>query len=189
MNENRTICNVAVYLGSAEPRDPVYRQAAIDFAEYLAAHELTLIFGGSSCGMMKLLADTMLSRGGRVIGVFARYLPIRLFREDLTDTFMAGTPAERKEQMLSLADAAVALPGGLGTFDELFDTLARRKAGMAGCPVGVLNVNGFFDPLFALLQNSRDAGFTSPRRFARLQSGATPEELFRKLRARAARKK
>ena len=172
---------IAVYLGSAEPSEHAYRQAVIDFAVYLADHDMTLIFGGSNAGMMKLLADTMLERKGKVIGVFTKNLSRRLFRSDLTESVMTEDLAERKTEMLRRADAAIALPGSIGTFDELFDTLARCKLGVLSCPVGVLNINGFFDPLFALLKNSREAGFSSAETEAMLQSGKTPEELFRKL--------
>ena len=172
---------IAVYLGSSKPAAQVYRQAVIDFAEYLADHDMTLIFGGSNAGMMKLLADTMLRRNGKVIGIFTKSLSQRLFRDDLTEAFMTEDLAERKAEMLKRADAVVALPGSLGTFDELFDALAQRKLGAVSCPVGVLNVNGFFDPVFELLKNSREAGFSSAKTEALLQSGKTPEELFRKL--------
>lgn len=176
---------IAVYLGSSKPAAQVYRQAVIDFAEYLADHDMTLIFGGSNAGMMKLLADTMLERNGKVIGIFTKSLSQRLFRDDLTEAVMTEDLAERKAEMLKRADAAVALPGSIGTFDELFDALAQRKLRAVTCPVGVLNVNGFFDPVFELLKNSREAGFSSAETEALLQSGKTPEELFRKLEKQA----
>lgn len=172
---------IAVYLGSAQPSMQIYRQAVIDFAEYLADHDMTLIFGGSNTGMMKLLADTMLEKNGKVIGVFSKCLSPQLFRDDLTEVIITEDLAERKSEMLRRADAAVALPGSIGTFDELFDTLAQRKLRAITFPIGVLNINGFFDPVFELLKNSREAGFTSAETEALLQSGKTPEELFRKL--------
>ena len=175
----QTIRNVAVFLASRDPRQAIFRQAAADFANYLADHDMTLIFGGSNAGMMKLLADTMLARKGRVVGVFTRCLSSKCLRNDLTESVITDTLAERKAEMLRRADAVVALPGALGTFDELFDALVQRRIRAHFCPVGVLNVNGFFDPLFALLKNSRDAGFLSPRTASLLRCGRTPEELFR----------
>ena len=142
------IQNVTVYLGSAEITDPKFRQAVIDLANFLAEHGMTLIFGGSSCGMMKLLADTMLARNGKVIGVFTKSLPGKFIRHDLTESVITENLAERKAEMLKRADAIVALPGSIGTFDELFDALAQKKLGAITCPIGVLNVDGFFDPLF-----------------------------------------
>lgn len=182
MAESKTIRNVTVYLASHESRIPAFRQAVIDFAGYLADHDMTLVFGGSNVGMMKLLADTMLEKNGRVIGVFTRCLSARLLRGDLSESIITDTLAERKAVMLDKADAVIALPGSLGTFDELFDTLAQCKLKRgAACPVGVLNVNGFYDPLFALLKNSAEAGFASSRTISVLKSGRTPEELFRNL--------
>ena len=172
------IQNVAVYLGSADIADPQYRQAVIDLADYLADHDLTLVFGGSNTGMMKLLADSVLAKNGKVIGVFTRSLPAKLIRNDLTESIITENLAERKAEMLRRADAVVALPGSIGTFDELFDALAQKKLGTIHCPIGVLNVDGFFDPLFELLKKSMDTGFTSAKAFSMLQSGRTPEELF-----------
>ena len=174
------IQNVAVYLGSAEIADPEFRQGVIDLACYLAENDMTLVFGGSSCGMMKLLADTMLARNGKVVGVFTKCLPEKYIRKDLTEAVITENLSERKTQMLKRADAIVALPGSIGTFDELFDALAQKKLGVISCPIGVLNIDGFFDPLFELLKKSKDVGFTSAKAFALLQSGRTPEELFEK---------
>ena len=172
-----TIRNVAVYLGAAEITEPAFRQAVIDLANYLADHDMTLVFGGSSCGMMKLLADTVLAQNGKITGVFTRSLPEKLIRRDLTEIVITENLAVRKAEMLKRADAIVALPGSIGTLDELFDALAQKKLGVIDCPIGVLNINGFFDPLFELLQKSMDVGFTSPYAFSMLKSGRKPAEL------------
>ena len=176
----KKIHTVAVYLGSADIANPVFRQAVIDLAVYLAKHKMTLVFGGSNTGMMKLLADTMLENNGKVIGVFTKSLPERLIRHDLTESVITKDLAERKAEMLRRADAVIALPGSIGTFDELFDALAQKKLGLINCHIGVLDVNGFFEPLFELLQNSRNIGFTSERTLNMLKRGRTPEELFQK---------
>ena len=159
MSKYTQIKNVAVYLGSVEVADQAYRQAVIDFANFLADNGMTLVFGGSNTGMMKLLADTMLAKNGKVIGVFTKSLPEKLIRYDLTDSVITENLAERKAEMLRRADAVVALPGSIGTLDELFDALAQKKLGVINCPIGVLNVNGFFNPLSAFLQNTLEAGF------------------------------
>ena len=111
MKDGDIIQNVAVYLGSADVADPLFRQAVIDLANYLADHDMTLVFGGSNTGMMKLLADTMLSKNGKVVGVFTKSLPERLLRHDLTEAIITENLAERKAEMLRRADAIVALPG------------------------------------------------------------------------------
>lgn len=176
-----SIENVAVYLGSADIAEPKFQQAVIDFANLLAEYDMTLVFGGSNTGMMKLIADTMLARNGKVIGVFTRSLPEKFIRNDLTETIITENLAERKAEMLSRADAVVALPGSIGTFDELFDALAQKKLGVINSPIGVLNIDGFFDPLFELLQKSVDVGFTSERAYNMLKSGRTPQELFKNM--------
>ena len=178
LKDGDIIQNVAVYLGSADITEPLFRQAVIDLAVYLAKHKMTLVFGGSNTGMMKLLADTLLARQGKIIGVFTRCLPEHLIRNDLTEKIITENLAERKAEMLRRAHAAVALPGSYGTFDELFDALAQKKLGSTPIPIGVLNVNGFYDPLLKLLQNSVQAGFALPRHLDLLHSGTTAEELF-----------
>lgn len=184
MKDGDIIQNVAVYLGAADVAEPLYRQAVIDLAVYLAKHKMTLVFGGSNTGMMKLLADTILENNGKVIGVFTKSLPERLIRHDLTEAVITENLAERKAEMLRRSDAIVALPGSIGTLDELFDALAQKKLGLINCYIGVLDVNGFFDPLFELLQKSRNIGFTSERTLDMLRSGKTPEELFQKIQQR-----
>ena len=176
----KKIHTVAVYLGSADITDPVFRRAVIDLANFLADHDITLVFGGSNTGMMKLLADTMLAKNGKVVGVFTKSLPERLIRHDLTEAIITENLAERKAEMLKRAEAIVALPGSIGTFDELFDALAQKKLRAISCPIGVLNVNDFFDPLLELLRKSMDVGFTSAKALSLLQSGKTPTELFEK---------
>ena len=175
--------NIVVFLGSANVAGPVFRQGVKDLGKFLAEHDMTLVFGGSNCGMMKLLADTVLAEHGKVVGVFTKCLSKRWLREDLTESILTETLAERKEEMLRRADAVIALPGGFGTFDELFEALAQRKLRGITCPIGVLNIAGFFDPLFALLKNSKECGFSSGRAVNLLKSGETPEELFRNLSA------
>ena len=182
MAEPGIIQNVAVFLGAGKNPSPQCRKAAIEFAEYLADHNMTLVFGGSNKGMMKILADAMLQRNGRVVGIFTRCLSARLYRDDLTEAVITDTLAKRKAEMLRRADAVVALPGSIGTLDELFDALAQRKLRAINCPIGVLNINGFYDPLFALLQNSQAAGLTSAKTLSLLCSGSTPEELFENFR-------
>lgn len=173
---------VAVYLGSGGEVGQVYKDAVADFGRFLALHGITLVFGGSNVGTMKLLADTVLENGGKAVGVFTRSLSGKLVRNDLTESVMTGTLSERKAEMIRRADAIVALPGSFGTWDELFDALALRKLRSGHkCPVGVLNVNGYFDHLLAFVAHSVEVGFTSPRNADLLLSGKTPDELFRRL--------
>lgn len=175
------IRSVAVYCASTLPDDPVYAEATAELARYIARHRMTLIFGGADSGLMKILADTALEHGAKVIGVFAEDLPEEILHPGLTESFVARNLAERKALMLSRADVLIGLPGSFGTWDELFDALVRRKIGSRSChaPIGVLNVNGYFDHLLAFIEQSVSTGIT-PEAFRHLlKAGNTPEELFR----------
>lgn len=178
----KEIHSVAVYCGSHTPKSPVYIQAAADLGSYIAEHGMTLVFGGSGIGTMKALADAALAKGGKVIGVFTNDLTREILHPHLTETVIKPNLAERKAEMIRLADALIALPGGLGTLDELFDAVVKRllKRGGHRDPVGVLNVNGYYDSLLTFLDRSVLDGFTTTRP---LLVGRTPEELFARLRA------
>lgn len=177
------IKSVAVYCGSRVPMDHVYEEAAIGLAKFIASHGMTLVFGGSNVGMMKSLADAALAGGGKVVGVFTTNLPMSLAHPGLTELVVTHSLAERKRVMIDRADALVAFPGGLGTLDELFDALALRRVKNGGHkkPVGVLNVNGYYDKLLDFLIQTRDKGFSTNSAVQTLVSGRTPEELFDRL--------
>ena len=177
----RNTFKVTVFLGSKMPKDPVFRQAVADLGNHLVRNDMTLVFGGSRAGTMKLLADTVIAGGGRTIGVFSEAVSHRVIRRDLTEIVMTQTLAERKAAMLELADAVVVMPGAFGTWDELFEALALKRTRKLACPVGLLNVDGFYDPLLALMRNSLDCGFSAPRHLELLQTGRTVAELFDRL--------
>ncbi len=171
---------VAVYCGAHSVEDPAFDDAVVELGEFLATHKMTLVFGGSNVGTMKLLADTVLEHGGKVIGVFTKNLTEKLLHPGLTKSYIAETLAERKAEMLKRVDVVIALPGSFGTWDELFDALALRKIGKGGhkCPVGVLNVNGYYDYLFKFIEHSVKVGFTTQKFAGLLKSGCTVDELF-----------
>ena len=184
MNQEKLkkIRSVAVYCASHQPHAPEYAEAVIAFGRYLAEHGMTLIYGGSNVGLMKLLAETVLEHGGRVEGVFSAALPEKLKHPNLSECVTTANLAERKAEMLKRADAVVALPGSFGTWDELFDALALRKMKQGHKhPVGILNVNGYYDPLLELIDRSVLLGFTSPGDRNLLKTGKTPEQLFKQL--------
>ena len=160
---NRKIEKIAVYCGSTVPSDEIYTETAAALGKFLADNNISLVFGGSSMGTMKTVADAALENGGRAIGVFPAELPREFLHSNLTEVYFSSNLAERKEKMLELADALIALPGSIGTWDELFDALAVCKIsrGKKSMPIIALNVNGFYEPLKVLLQNSIRAGFTS----------------------------
>jgi hypothetical protein len=152
--------SVCVFCGSNFGRDPVYRQAAESFAALLAERRTTLVYGGGNVGLMGVLADTVMAGGGRVIGVIPQSLVDReVAHHGITDLQVVTGMHERKQRMYEQSDAAVALPGGAGTFDELFEAFTWNQLGIHFKPVGLLNVDGYFDPLIAMLDRTVDQGF------------------------------
>ncbi len=154
---------VAVFLGSSIGRRPEYAAAAADFGRALARAGVGIVYGGASVGMMGALADAALAAGGEVIGVipgglFAAEIP----HPGLSRMEVVGTMHERKALMSALADGFAALPGGLGTLDELFEILTWQQIGLHAKPVALVDVGGFWDPLAEMLDALTEAGFVPP---------------------------
>ena len=157
------IKTAAVYCGSSTPKNNVYTEAAAELGRFLAENNITLVFGGSSAGTMKVIADSVIENGGKATGVFPAELPENLLHNNLTEVYYSSSLAERKAKMIELADVLIALPGSIGTWDELFDALAVCKIsrGKKSIPIIAMNINGFYTPLKQLLENSIEAGFSS----------------------------
>jgi uncharacterized protein (TIGR00730 family) len=156
----RRIC---VFTGSSLGKRLEYQQAARGLGQEMVARGLGLVYGGASVGMMGVIADAVLAAGGEVIGV----LPRGLFRREaahrgLTELHEVGSMHERKALMASLADGFIALPGGLGTFDELFEIMTWAQIGLHTKPIGLLNAADFFAPLLALVDHAAREGFIPP---------------------------
>jgi uncharacterized protein (TIGR00730 family) len=154
---------VAVFLGSSTGRRPEYAAAAADFGRALARAGVGIVYGGASVGMMGALADAALAEGGEVIGVipgglFAAEIP----HPGLSRMEVVSTMHERKALMSTLADGFAALPGGLGTLDELFEILTWQQIGLHAKPVALVDVGGFWDPLADMLDALTEAGFVPP---------------------------
>src|SRR5579864_7679839 len=151
---------ICVFAGSSLGNRQEYQQAARDLGQELVARELGLVYGGASVGLMGIVADTVLAAAGEVIGV----LPRALFRREvahphLTELHEVGSMHERKALMADLADGFIALPGGFGTFDELFEITTWAQIGLHSNPIGVLDVAGYFAPLIALIVHASTEGF------------------------------
>ena len=151
--------SVCVFCGSSTPSDPRYRRAAVDLAEAVVARGLGLVYGGGRVGLMGVLADTALARGGRVIGV----IPVGLFSREvghtgLTELHEVSSMHERKQLMYDLADGFIALPGGLGTLEELAEVATWTQLGLHSKPVVLLDVADFWSPLVEQLDRMVGAG-------------------------------
>jgi uncharacterized protein (TIGR00730 family) len=151
---------VCVYCGSSDQSNSTYFEAAAQMGRTLASRAITLVYGGGGTGMMGKLADAVLENDGQVIGIVPKLFetPV-LLHSGLTELRVVGTMHERKAQMAEIADAFIALPGGFGTFEELFEILTWSQIGLHHKPIGILNVNDYFDPLLALIDHARAEGF------------------------------
>lgn len=151
---------IAVYCGSSAGHDPRHAATARLLGATLAQRGLALVYGGASVGLMGLMADAALAGGGRVIGVIPRMLQAReLAHRGLTELHITTTMQQRKTMMAELADAFLAIPGGIGTLDELFEMWTWRQLGLHGKPFGLLNLNGYYDSLLGFLDRSVQEGF------------------------------
>lgn len=147
--------SICVFCGSSPGGDAAYADAARSLARELVRRNLSLVYGGGSVGLMGILADEMLSAGGRAIGVIPQTLMDReVGHRGLTELHVVDTMHDRKALMAARAGAFLALPGGLGTLEELFEVWTWAQLGIHAKPVGLLNVNGFFDPLLAYLDRA-----------------------------------
>lgn len=152
---------VAVYCGSRPGNSPAYTDAAADLGRYLAQQQIGVVYGGSRNGLMKTLADAALAAGGDVIGVIPDLLHKReQAHPHLTELHHVATMHERKALMAELADGFIALPGGVGTLDELIEVWCWAGMGSHTKPCACLDVNGYWQPLFELLSHIQREGFS-----------------------------
>ena len=180
----KEIKTAAVFCGSHDSQ-PKYREAAAALGRYLAETGITLVFGGSDCGTMKVVADSALDAGGHVVGVSTFLMSDRHpVNPRLTDVIRTKSLADRKAEMIARADIIIALPGGFGTWDEMFDALALYKTHQSPAPVGVLNVDHYYDKLLSFISDSVEAGFTFAKDRELLVSADTPAALVATLAAR-----
>jgi len=170
---------ICVFCGSAAGTRPEYAEAARALAAELVRRQIGVVYGGGSIGLMGVLADTVLELGGEVIGVIPKGLASReLLHTGVTEIRLVDSMHERKATMASLADAFVALPGGLGTLEEMLETLTWSQLGIQRKPVGLLNVRGYWDALLRLLAHAVQEGFVRREYLGLLLTAATPGELL-----------
>jgi len=175
---------IAVYCGANTGARPEYAAAAKQLGELLAREKIELVYGGGMIGLMGLVADAVLKHGGHVIGVIPEKLVIKeVVHEALPDLRVVKDMHERKALMAALADGFIALPGGFGTFEELFEVLAWSQLGWHHKPVGLLNVGGFYDRLLGFLDQAKDEGFLRARHRALVIAESGAEKLLERLKS------
>jgi uncharacterized protein (TIGR00730 family) len=173
---------VCLYCGSSPGTDPRYREAAANLGKAFAARNIELVYGAGSVGLMGVAAEACLAAGGRVTGVIPQLLMDKeVGHRGLTHLHVVNNMHERKALMTELSDAFIALPGGFGTLDELFEALTWLQLGYHTKPVGLLNVAGFFDHLIAFLTRARDERFLRELHFDSLTVDADLDALLSKL--------
>jgi uncharacterized protein (TIGR00730 family) len=180
----RQIQRVCVYCASSERAPAIYGDAAARLGRHLAAEGLAIVYGGSSLGSMGRLAAAALEAGGKVTGVIPRFMDeLEWGHRSLTKLHVVDDMHERKRLMLQLADAVVALPGGCGTLEELFEAITWKRLGLYLGPIALVNVNGFFDPCLELLARAVEERFMDVRHAAMWSAVAEPEEVAAALRS------
>ena len=173
---------VCVYAGSNPGSDPAYAEGARELASVLAERGIGLVYGGGRVGLMGVLADTVLAAGGEAIGVMPQALIDReIGHPGLTDLRVVDSMHERKAQMAELSDAFVAVPGGIGTLEELIEVYTWSQLGIHDKACGLLNVRGYYDPLAAQLDRAVAEGFLRPQHRAVLSVASDPADLLDRL--------
>ncbi|MGM0612325.1 MAG: TIGR00730 family Rossman fold protein [Bacteroidota bacterium] len=173
------IKSIAVFCGSSIGKNPVYKQAAVELGYLLAKNNITMVYGGGNIGMMGAIADAVLEKKGKVIGV----IPTSLLEKEIahpgvSEMHQVENLMQRKTKMIELSDAFVALPGGFGTLDEFFEIATLLQLGYLKIPTALLNVNGYFDDLVAMMNKSVKEQFIKPvHRENILVSDTVPEML------------
>ncbi len=180
MRNLRTVC---VFCGASPGANPIYESAAYAFGQRLANQGIGLIYGGGTVGLMGAVARGVAEQGGQVIGFIPRSLVVKeLVNQPVGELIQVDTMHERKALMAERADAFVALPGGYGTLDELFEAITWGQLGIHQKPIGLLNVNGFFTPLVAWIDHALAEGFVRPQHRQLVSMSDEAEVLLNQLR-------
>jgi uncharacterized protein (TIGR00730 family) len=170
---------VSVFCGSSSGMNSEYEEQAYMLGQVLAGRSIGLVFGGTRVGLMKMVADGALSKNGEVIGVLPRFINERgIAHRDLTRLILVETMHERKSVMHNLSEGIIALPGGFGTLEEFFEALTWGQLGLHRKPAAILNINGFYDPLNALLRKMVEQGFLKEENRKMVITGSDIEDLI-----------
>ena len=169
---------IALYCGSRAGNKPIYRDTAIELAQHIATQSFGIVYGGASIGLMGQVADTVLEHGGEVVGVIPEFmLDYEIAHSQLTELHIVKSMHERKALMAERASAFIALPGGLGTFEEILEIATWGQLNQHQKPMIIYNVNRFYDALIAQLDHAVDEGFLPPQHRAKLIICENPEQI------------
>ncbi|MFQ3215034.1 MAG: hypothetical protein ACJAT1_000936 [Marivirga sp.] len=174
--------SIVVFCGSSEGTDKQFKEQATLMGETLALKDIRVIYGGSKAGMMGAVADGALSKGGTVVGVIPGFLKRKeIAHTELSELIVVESMHQRKTIMHELCDGIIALPGGFGTFEELFEVLTWSQLGHHQKPMGLLNVNGYYEDLLEMIQKMVDKGFSNQVNQQMLLVADTVDSLLEKM--------
>ncbi len=172
---------ICVNCGSSPGYDPSYMEVAQTLGEVLLEHDLELVYGGADVGLMGKVADTVLTAGGSVIGVIPKSFAHKVSHQGLTELHIVESMHERKAMMFDLSDGFIALPGGFGTLEEVFELLTWSQLELSKKPCGIVNVNSYFDMLLSFIEGAVAEGFMKQEHREMLLVEKSPEALLDKL--------
>ncbi len=173
---------ISVFCGSNFDGNPVLLKAVNDLADAMVEKEIALVFGGGRVGVMGLIADAVLSRGGKAIGVIPQFLMDKeVGHTGLTELIITENMHQRKQKMADLSDGVITLPGGFGTMEEFFEVLTWLQLGIHGNPIGLLNVDGFYDPLLLQIDLMVEKKFLKPLNRELVLSDHDPKTLIERM--------
>ncbi|BBB14721.1 putative phosphoribohydrolase [Candidatus Rickettsiella viridis] len=170
--------SLCVFLGATIPQNQKFLEATLALGKVLAERKVQLVYGGAKVGLMGQLADAVLANGGRVVGVMATVLEGEITHDGLTHLHVTSSLQERKAMMADLSDGFIVMPGGLGTFEEMFEVWNARKIGASKKPLGLLNIDGYFDFTFAQLERGVKEGFVNASHLALIKCCYDPITLL-----------
>ena len=174
-----TIKKISVFCGAHLGKSPDYKIAAQQIGKMMAKRGLEVIFGGGNVGLMKVVADTAIDNGGKATGITLKSLhEFELTNPNINETIITHSLFERKEKFLDMSDAFIVLPGGVGSMDELLEVMVSNQLGGINKPVGLLNINGYYDGFLSWLQHSVDEEFVSIENQNQIIVNNDPKELL-----------
>ena len=174
--------SIGLFCGSHTGNNPLFAQKASELGKLIATENLTLVYGGSSWGLMGITASEVMNANGNIVGIIPNFFSDNVVENRSITLHKVKSMAERKEMMASMADAFIALPGGIGTLDEVTEIMSMNQLGLISKPIGLLNINGFFDPFLTQISLMQKEGLIHEVHSKMLVQSNDPKTLLNKLR-------
>ena len=176
--------SIAVFCGSSAGANPIYAEVTKQLGEVLVAQDITLVYGAGNVGLMGVIADAVLDKGGKVIGTIPKFLEDKeVAHYGITELIVTDTMHQRKEKMAEVAEGILVLPGGIGTLDEFFEIFTWQQLGLHTKPIGLLNINGYYNYLLQHIEYMVQEEFLKPYHRDRILVAENPTALIAKMKA------